>query len=162
MVRLQKKINTKIGHLYLVASEKGLKGVFWKEQSVLRVEGSSLEATQILLKAETQLIEYFDGIRKNFELPLDIEGTDFQKKVWKQLCKIPYGKTNSYKEIAMKLMNEGASRAVGTANGKNPLSIIIPCHRVISSDGTLGGYAGGLNIKIKLINLEKNGSLSCV
>jgi methylated-DNA-[protein]-cysteine S-methyltransferase len=159
MGSLQKKMNSKIGYLYLVASENGLKGVFWEEQTVFVDEGASSEIAKILLKTEIQLSEYFDGKRKEFDLPLDVEGTDFQKKVWMQLSKIPYGKTYSYKEIAMKLKNEGASRAVGTANGKNPLSIIVPCHRVISSDGSLGGYAGGLDIKTKLLNLEKNGSL---
>ncbi len=159
MGTLQKKINSKIGHLYLVASENGLKGVFWNKQSILIHDDSCSEAVQIIINTESQLSEYFDGKRKAFELPLDMNGTDFQKKVWKLLSEIPYGRTSSYKEIARKLENKGASRAVGTANGKNPLSIIVPCHRVISFDGSLGGYAGGLKIKTKLLNLEKNGSL---
>ncbi len=156
MACLQKKINSRIGNLYLVASEIGLKGVFWAKQSVLMDDGSNLKTSLILIHTERQLSEYFDGKRKEFDLLLDIEGTEFQKKVWMQLRQIPYGKTNSYKEVAAKVKNEGASRAVGTANGKNPLSIIVPCHRVISSDGSLGGYAGGLNIKTKLLQLEKN------
>lgn len=157
MACLQKKINSRIGNLYLVASEIGLKGVFWVNQSILMDDGSNMKTSQILIHTEKQLSEYFDGKRKEFDLLLDIEGTEFQKKVWTQLRQIPYGKTNSYKEVAAKVKNERASRAVGTANGKNPLSIIVPCHRVISSDGSLGGYAGGLNIKTKLLQLEKNG-----
>jgi methylated-DNA-[protein]-cysteine S-methyltransferase len=111
----------------------------------------------ILKKAELQLEEYLSGKRKDFDLPLDPSGTKFQKRVWEQLAKIPYGETRSYKDIAKALNQESASRAVGSANGQNPLSIIVPCHRVISSDGSLGGYAGGLGIKETLLNLEKKG-----
>jgi methylated-DNA-[protein]-cysteine S-methyltransferase len=146
-----------IGSLYLVASEKGLQGVLWKEQPVPRVE--SLEGThstiQNLAQAVRELEEYFRGERKSFDVLLDLRGTEFQKKVWNQLLKIPYGQTNSYQEVAKKICHERAVRAVGTANGRNPVSIIIPCHRVISSDGSLGGYAGGLSIKEKLLKLER-------
>ncbi len=144
----QLKMKTPLGPLYLVASEKGLTCVFWDPRPV------EMKRTQILEKAAQQLGEYFAGQRQTFDLPLDLEGTEFQKLVWKQLLKIPYGQTCSYKDIAVKLNDRNASRAVGTANGRNPISIIIPCHRVISSDGSLGGYSGGLDIKRQLLQLE--------
>ncbi len=101
-----------------------------------------------------QLKEYFKGERKKFDVPLDIRGSDFQKKVWTELSLIPFGRTVSYKYIAEKLGDVRTIRAVGKANGKNPLPVIIPCHRVINSDGSLGGYSGGLSIKEKLLKLE--------
>ena len=102
----------------------------------------------------TQLKEYFKGERKEFDLPLEIEGTDFNKRVWNELLKIPYGKTISYKELATRLGDDKVIRAAAKANGDNPLPIVIPCHRVIGSDGTLVGYGGGLKIKEKLLILE--------
>jgi len=105
-----------------------------------------------------QLKEYFDLQRKKFYVSLDTEGTDFQKKVWNELQKIPFGKTASYKDIAVAIGNVNAVRAIGMANGKNPVPIIIPCHRVIETSGKLGGYSGGVGIKEKLLELE--GSLS--
>ncbi len=101
-----------------------------------------------------QLSEYFKGERREFDLPSDIEGTDFQKRVWKELEKIPYGKTITYKDLAIRLGDEKVIRAAASANGANPLSIIIPCHRVVGSDGSLIGYGGGLEIKEKLLALE--------
>ncbi|MDR3477848.1 MAG: methylated-DNA--[protein]-cysteine S-methyltransferase [Gammaproteobacteria bacterium] len=155
MSKLQMQMESKIGSLYLVCSEQGLHGVFWKKQTVPMLnEKASVEATWFT-KTLTQLEEYLDGKRKVFELPLCAEGTDFQKKVWHELMKIPYGQTRSYKEIAVALSDANASRAVGNANGKNPISIIVPCHRVISSDGSMGGYAGGLDTKQKLLSLEE-------
>ncbi len=103
-----------------------------------------------------QLKEYFSGERKCFDLPLEIEGTDFQKKVWGELVKIPFGTTISYKELAVRLGDEKVIRAAASANGANPLPIVIPCHRVIGSDGSLVGYAGGLKIKEKLLVLEES------
>ncbi len=152
----QWQMNSKIGTLFLVATEKGLKGAFWKKQSAPLLKSLSGSAPEIKFLAETekQLNEYFAGKRKNFELTFDVDGTDFQKQVWKALAKIPYGKTCSYRDIAKKIKNEKAVRAVGTANGRNPLSIIVPCHRVIAADGTLGGYAGGLQKKKLLLSLE--------
>ena len=108
----------------------------------------------IIKTAEQQLKEYFEGKRKVFNLPLEISGTEFQKKVYDELLKIPYGKTISYKELARRVGNENASRAVGGAVGKNPISIIVPCHRVIGSDGSLTGFGGGLPMKKKLLELE--------
>ncbi len=101
-----------------------------------------------------QLKEYFSGERKQFDLPLEIEGTEFQKRVWNELLKIPYGRTISYKELAVRLGDEKVIRAAASANGANPLPVVIPCHRVIGSDGSLIGYGGGLEIKEKLLVLE--------
>lgn len=111
--------------------------------------------TPLLKRANEELEEYFIGKRKNFDLPLAMEGTEFQKKVWEALINIPYGHTVSYKDIAIKVGNDKASRAVGMANNKNPIPIIVPCHRVIGANGKLVGYAGGIDIKQKLLNIEK-------
>ncbi|MGE3262327.1 MAG: methylated-DNA--[protein]-cysteine S-methyltransferase [Bacteriovoracia bacterium] len=154
----QWKFDSEIGPLYLVASEKGLQGVFWRKHAsaptVKNLEGNGPEI-KILASTHAQLLEYFSGKRKKFELTFDIQGTDFQKKVWAQLAKIPYGETTSYRDIAQKIKNAKAVRAVGTANGRNPLSIIVPCHRVIAANGTLGGYAGGLPVKTRLLEIER-------
>jgi methylated-DNA-[protein]-cysteine S-methyltransferase len=101
-----------------------------------------------------QLNEYFAGERTEFDLPLEMVGTEFQKSVWQQLQKIPYGATTSYGTLALHLNNPTASRAIGSANGRNPISIIVPCHRVIGADGSLTGYAGGLKRKRYLLDLE--------
>ena len=102
----------------------------------------------------TQLTEYFGGRRQSFDFPYRLQGTEFQKKVWTALCNIPYGETRTYKEIAQAVGNPQASRAVGMANNKNPISIAVPCHRVIGSNGKLVGYAGGLDVKKALLELE--------
>lgn len=112
--------------------------------------------TALLKEAIKQLEEYFEGKRNFFDLPLNPEGTEFQKKVWNALKEIPFGETRSYGEIAKKIGNEKAARAVGMANNRNPISIIIPCHRVIGANGKLVGYGGGLDIKEKLLEVEKN------
>jgi methylated-DNA-[protein]-cysteine S-methyltransferase len=111
--------------------------------------------TPLIKKAAKQFNEYFNKDRQNFDLPLILHGTDFQVKVWKALQKIPYGETRSYGELAAMIGNPKACRAVGMANNRNPISIIIPCHRVIGHDGSLTGYGGGLKLKQKLLNLEK-------
>jgi methylated-DNA-[protein]-cysteine S-methyltransferase len=148
----QWKMDSKIGPLYLVASEIGLQGIFWRPK--LKEFESSLQ-NSFIITAIKEIEEYLAGARKKFSVQLDIQGTEFQKRVWLELCKIPYGETRSYKDLAIELKDKNASRAVGTANGKNPLSLIVPCDRVRSSDGSLGGYAGGLEIKTKLLMLEK-------
>lgn len=115
----------------------------------------SLKASKpMLMDVIQQLYEYFKGERTAFDIPLHLEGTDFQKQVWEGLLEIPYGKTISYGKLADQLNSPGGMRAVGAANGQNPIPIIIPCHRVISADGSLGGYTGGLDIKRKLLDLE--------
>lgn len=103
-----------------------------------------------------QLEEYFFNKRTSFDLPIEFSGTEFQKKVWNELCKIPYGETATYKQIAKNIGNEKAVRAVGTAIGKNPIAIVVPCHRVIGSDGSMTGYAYGVDIKVKLLEKESN------
>ena len=141
MTTAQWLMKSEMGSFYLVASEKGLRQAFTKKRAApmaSSLTGKSPEI-QILAQAVRQLEEFFAGKRKKFSIPLDIQGTEFQKKVWTQLSQIPYGKTQSYKDIAYKIKNKNATRAVGTANGKNPLCIFVPCHRVIAADGTLGG-----------------------
>lgn len=114
--------------------------------------GKNTEFTDLIYN---EIMEYLNGKRKSFDIKYQMNGTEFQKKVWKELTKIPYGETRTYKEIAVAVGNPKASRAVGMANNKNPISIIVPCHRVIGSDGKLIGYAGGLDMKRALLNLEK-------
>jgi methylated-DNA-[protein]-cysteine S-methyltransferase len=111
--------------------------------------------TPLIKKAAKQFDEYFKKNRQNFDLPLVLRGTDFQLKVWKALQKIPYGQTRSYGELAAMIGNPKACRAVGMANNRNPITIIVPCHRVIGHDGSLTGYGGGLELKQKLLDLEK-------
>ncbi|KYG68031.1 cysteine methyltransferase [Bdellovibrio bacteriovorus] len=150
-------MKSSLGPLHIVASEQGLQGIFWKKQNMPfdNLTDTKHPAVQFILKTQKQIEEYLQGERQEFDIPLDLIGTDFQKRVWSHLQKIPYGETCSYKEIAVALGDPKACRAVGTANGRNPVSIIVPCHRVIASDGTLGGYAGGLPTKSFLLNLER-------
>ena len=108
----------------------------------------------VLLETKKQLQEYFDGTRQKFDLPLSPQGTPFQSQVWQALLKIPYGETRSYQQIASMVGNPKACRAVGSANGKNPIMILIPCHRIITAGGKIGGYAGGLPMKKALLELE--------
>lgn len=120
-------------------------------------EGSIIQQdTPLITSAKTQLEEYFRDERKIFDLPLSPSGTPFQQKVWNALRTIPYGETRSYKEIALQIQNPKGCRAVGMANNRNPIMIVIPCHRVIGSNGSLVGYAGGLNVKEWLLEHEKN------
>ena len=144
----------KFMELYITASDTGITKIDFKKPEDLK----PLKKTEIIQKACSQLDEYFLGRRKVFELPLEPEGTDFQKKVWEELSEIPYGRTRSYKQIAEKVGNGKACRAVGMANNRNPVPIIIPCHRVIGSNGSLVGYANGLDTKMKLLELEKSNS----
>lgn len=137
--------------LYLVATETHLINIqFTQPQKAL------LQTTELLSMATIQLDEYFQGKRTTFSLPFKLTGTPFQLAVWKELQNIPYGQTTSYKEIAQKINKPKAYRAVGMANNKNPLPIIISCHRVIGSNGKLIGYAGGLKLKNYLLELEKS------
>jgi len=161
MTQAQWEMNSSFGSLYLVASDKGLKGVFWERQPTPMAKSlaSSNPTLRILSQAARELEEYFNGRRERFGVPLEIDGTPFQKRVWNQLLQIPYGTTYSYRELATLIQNEKAIRAVGTANGKNALCIVVPCHRVIASDGSLGGYSGGLERKASLLQLERRASL---
>ncbi len=110
-------------------------------------------------RAYKELLEYFDGKRKHFDVPYKLNGTDFQKSVWSALCYIPYGEIRSYKDIAIAIGNEKASRAVGMANNKNPITVIVPCHRVIGASGKLVGYAGGLEMKEFLLSMESENKI---
>lgn len=156
-----KQINSPVGLLKLVASNKGLMAVLWEQDDPKRVRLDPLKNDDhhpVLLETEQQLNEYFEGKRKSFSLPLDFKGTGFQQKVWHALLSIPFGETRSYGEIAKQIGHPKASRAVGAANGKNPISIIAPCHRVIGTNGKLTGFAGGLKTKAVLLNLEATGN----
>lgn len=150
-------INSPTGYLTLTADENALTGLFWgkyylsAEQKLKLVEKND---HAIFENVETQLKEYFEGQRKHFDIPLAPQGTEFQKKVWQQLLKIPYGQYITYGEQANRLGNSKASRAVGAANGKNPIGILIPCHRVVASSGNLTGFAGGIENKKYLLDLE--------
>lgn len=158
MKTAQWRVDSDLGPLYLVASEKGLRGIFWKKQAAPMPETlkSADREIRVLSQSVRQLESYLTGRLKKFRLPLDPAGTDFQKKVWRELVRIPYGQTRSYKDVARLIKNPKAFRAVGTANGQNPLCIVVPCHRVIAADGSIGGYSGGLDKKIKLLTLERN------
>ena len=147
-------IATPIGRLTLVASSKGLQHVTFGAKKLSTAKSVSSKANDHLTQTERQLREYFAGKRKKFSIKLDISGTEFQESVWYALNRIAYGKTVSYAQQAKLVRKPKAFRAVGSANGKNPVAIILPCHRVIASNGTLGGYGGGLAIKRKLLALE--------
>ena len=146
-----------VGDLKLVAKGARLAAILWENDQPNRVRlGPLLDQpdTDVLVRAEQQLTEYFAGQRRQFELDLDFTGTDFQKQVWQALLTIPFGETRSYRDIARQIGNETAVRAVGAANGRNPISIIAPCHRVIGASGALTGFAGGLAAKQLLLRLE--------
>lgn len=154
-------IDSPIGRLRLVASDKGLAGILWEVERPERVNlvpQTKDKNQKFLLETERQLKEYFSGKRTQFDLPLDFRGTAFQKTVWEYLVKIPFGETRTYGQIAKDLGNPNAVRAVGAANRRNPIAIIAPCHRVIGADGTLTGFAGGLNTKAYLLTLENEDS----
>lgn len=125
------------------------------ELHFLKEEKGRKEPTELLERAKQQLLEYLEGRRKEFDLPLSMNGTEFQLRVWKQLQKIPYGETRSYGQVAAMAGNAKAGRAVGMANNRNPIAILVPCHRVIGADGSLTGYGGGLDIKQALLELEQ-------
>lgn len=153
-----KTIESPIGKLKLVASDKGLVAILWEKDSPRRVRLDELVADEqhlVLVETARQLGQYFAGKRKTFSIALDMRGTRFQKDVWEALLAIPFGETRSYGQLAKQLGNPRASRAVGAANGRNPVSIIVPCHRVIGSSGKLTGFAGGLDAKAHLLGLEK-------
>jgi methylated-DNA-[protein]-cysteine S-methyltransferase len=156
-----KVIDSPVGRLTLVASDRGLAAILWEKDNPRRVplgEVVETDSHPVLDEAERQLQEYFAGQRREFTLPLDFHGTEFQRRVWSALLTIPFGQTRSYAQIAQQIDCPAAVRAVGAANGRNPLSIIAPCHRVIGSNGQLTGFAGGLEAKAKLLSLERDGA----
>ena len=150
-----KTMKSPIGLITLVASEDALIALYVKDEEKPKMKDAvKNESHPILLIAESQLNEYFAGTRFNFNVPLNPEGTEFQNRAWNALSTIPYGEVWSYGKQAQYLKSPNAQRAVGGANGKNPIPVIIPCHRVIGSDGNLTGFAGGMEMKIFLLKLE--------
>jgi len=152
-----KTMESPVGKLKLVASDRGLTAILWENDDPKRVRLKPLTENKehpVLLETERQLNEYFAGKRKRFSLNCDCPGTAFQKDVWQALATIPFGETRSYAQIARQIGRPKAARAVGAANGKNPISIVVPCHRVIGSNGKLTGFAGGLETKTSLLRME--------
>ncbi len=157
MSYVYKMMNSPVGTLTLVAKASKLAAILWEDDQPTRVRLGSMSADEdnaALLETERQLKEYFAGTRTHFDISLDFTGTDFQKQVWEALLTIPFGETRSYRDIAEQIGNVKAVRAVGAANGRNPISIIAPCHRVIGASGDLTGFAGGLKAKEMLLLLE--------
>ena len=152
MTLYQTQLESPIGPLTLIASDFGLRRVAFSSQ-----ESTTLEAGEIhpeLTRAAEQLREYFDGQRQVFDLPLDLVGTDFQREAWRALAAVPYGETRSYGEQAQAIGRPGAYRAVGSANAKNPIPVVLPCHRIVGTNGSLTGFAGGLDLKRWLLAHE--------
>jgi len=153
-----KRVASPVGTLTLVATDEGLAAILWENDPPGRVR-LTLEAEDpqhpVLVETERQLAEYFAGRRTEFTLALDVCGTSFQRRVWDALRTIPYGETRSYTQIATQIGSPRAVRAVGAANGRNPLSIVAPCHRVLGANGDLTGFAGGLDVKAHLLAHEQ-------
>ena len=152
-----KRVDSPVGRLTLVGTSDGLAAILWENDRDGRVRLNIVAEEvdhPVLVQAERQLKEYFAGERRQFELPLDVAGTEFQRKVWNALLMIPFGETRSYEQIARQIGHPGAARAVGAANGRNPVSIVAPCHRVIGGTGKLTGFAGGLETKARLLAME--------
>ena len=147
-------MSSPVGKLTLVASKNGLVAIDVRNNAKQVVTAKDASAQAILLKTKKQLEQYFAGKRTSFDVALDLVGTEFQVKAWRALCRIPFGKTISYGQQASNIKKPKAFRAVGSANGKNPIPIIVPCHRVVAGDGSLGGYSLGLKMKKQLLALE--------
>ena len=152
--------DSRVGELTLVATDQGLRAVKWPVEKVGRLplpeEMISNPDHPVLKAARIQLEEYFAEERKEFNLPLDLRGTDFQKSAWLALASMPFGETASYGEQAARIGRPRAVRAIGAANGRNPISIILPCHRVVGANGDLTGFAGGIETKRDLLAFERN------
>lgn len=152
----QAQIDSPIGVLTIVASDVGLRKILWEDQVDDAGDAVLDDGHPVIVAATEQLDEYFRGDRETFDLPLDLIGTDFQKQAWLALASVPYGETTSYGEQAERIGRKGAFRAVGAANGKNPVPIVLPCHRIVGANGDLTGFAGGLGIKQQLLALEQD------
>jgi methylated-DNA-[protein]-cysteine S-methyltransferase len=152
--RNQIVVASPVGKLRLIASDKGLVAIDVRNVKTRNDQVKNAAAQKILSATKMQLEQYFAGKRTAFDIPLDLEGTDFQQLAWRALCRIPFGKTISYGDQAKNIKKPKAFRAVGSANGKNPIPIIVPCHRVVAGDGSLGGYSLGLKMKKQLLALE--------
>jgi len=151
-------METPVGRLRLIASGQALVGIWFSQgrDAARGAAGMVNDSSVVLERTRTQLGEYFAGDRREFDLPLEPRGTEFQRRVWQRLLQIAYGETTTYGALARELGDPGASRAVGLANGSNPIPIVIPCHRVIGADGSLTGFGGGLPIKAALLELERS------
>jgi methylated-DNA-[protein]-cysteine S-methyltransferase len=155
-----KHVNTPIGQLTVVANDRAVVAIHWDGEGPAGRGGRGDEiapdhAHPVLTEADRQLTEYFAGTRETFDLPLDPAGTPFQQKVWQALTRIPFGQTASYRDVAVAIGSPNACRAVGAANGRNPIPIVVPCHRVIGAAGDLTGFGGGLKTKAFLLSLER-------
>ena len=153
-VRNELVVASPVGKLRLVASEKGLVAIDVRNNAKQEVTAKNPSAQAVLIQTKKQLEQYFAGKRTTFDVALDLVGTEFQVQAWRALCRIPFGRTISYGQQAANIKKPKAFRAVGSANGKNPIPIIVPCHRVVASDGSLGGYSLGLKMKKQLLALE--------
>lgn len=152
-------VDTPIGALTVIAGPAGLRYVLFPEETLppgAVDDDRTAEGVAVAQAAVTQLKEYFAGSRTDFDLPLDIPGSPFQQKAWRALATIPYGETISYADQAERIGHPRATRAVGSANGRNPVPIVLPCHRVVASGGGLGGYGGGLDLKQRLLDHERS------
>ncbi len=149
-------VDSPLGEMVLTSNGKAITGLYTSKDCNYEGAQKGIYDPEPFQEATKQLKEYFEGVRYKFDLPLALEGTEFQKRVWKVLQDIAYGETTTYGEIAKLLNNANASRAVGAANGKNPICIIVPCHRVIGANGELTGYNGGIEVKKWLLNHEAN------
>lgn len=150
-------IDSPVGPLTAVATDQGLRAVLWPEDERIDFESSPVESSDhpVLDAVATQLEQYFAGDRVVFDVPLDLHGTDFQVSVWRALAEIPFGETSTYGDQAARIGRPKAARAVGAANGRNPVSIVLPCHRIVGKDGSLTGFAGGLETKRFLLDHEQ-------
>jgi len=157
-----RELDSPVGSLTLVASDAGLRAILWPGDDLGRtgLAGGTLVPgrSDVLDVAAAQIEEYFARVRTSFDLPLDLEGTRFQVAAWEALAEIPYGETRTYAEQAVRIGRPGAARAIGAANGRNPISIVLPCHRVVGSDGSLTGFAGGIETKAALLAFEAAGA----
>ncbi len=151
---MKRTLSTPLGTLHLAATAHGLCRVAWTDAPC--PADSSPAAARILDDTARQLADYLAGKRRVFDLPLDVKGTDFQRRAWALVAAIPFAETRSYKDLALALGDGNATRAVGGANARNPLCLVVPCHRVVASDGSLGGYAGGAGAKRALLGLERS------
>lgn len=156
MIRYR-RFTTALGAVLATANERGITGIYFVGQRYEVAIGRDWRedaSDPVLAECERQLGEYFAGRRREFDLPLAAEGSDFQRRIWIEIARIPFGATISYAELARRAGAAGSARAAGAATGRNPLSIVVPCHRVMGSDGSLTGYAGGIERKTRLLEIE--------
>lgn len=156
MMKFFTRLKTPLCELILAGGSAGLSNLFFNPDGKIKIPAGWIRNDEFFAAPVKQIKEYFSGKRTRFEIRLDLQGTDFQKQVWNALCNIPCGQTRSYGDIARAVGRPGAARAVGTANSKNPVPLLVPCHRVIGADGRLGGFSSGPALKEKLLKLEQS------